>query len=81
MKIQREGALLMPAIAAGIRVPDDTSNYSSSAYPYWNLYRGVQLNREGKDGDEWHNAVIISKMSEYDVQNATWAKLTALGFR
>ena len=81
MKIEREGTLLMPAIAAGIKVPPDTSDYSSSNYPHWNLYRGVQLNREGKDGDEWHNAVIISKMSEYDVQNATWKMLELLGFR
>lgn len=71
----------MPAIAAGISVPKDTYSYSSSQYPHWNLYRGVQLNREGKDGDEWHNAVIISKLSEYDAMNATWAMLAAHGFR
>ena len=71
----------MPAIAAGIPVPNDTSNFSLSAYARWNLYRGVQLNRECKEGDEWHNAVIISKLSDYDAENATWSKLTARGFR
>jgi hypothetical protein len=81
VKIKNEGALIVPALAAGISVPDDTSNYSASSYVRWTLYRGVQLGRECKEGDEWHNAVIISKLSEYDAQNATWSKLMARGFR
>lgn len=81
MKIEREGALLMPAIAAGIKVPPDTFNYSAEEYAHWNLYRGIQLNRECKEGDEWHNAVVISKLSDYEARNATWATLDKYGFR
>jgi hypothetical protein len=81
MRIEREGGLLVPAESAGISVPKDTANYSTNNYPHWHLYRAVQMNRDCKEGDEWHNAMIISKLPIATVQNATWPELKSLGIR
>lgn len=67
---------------AGMPVPDDLFDYDFDAFPYFNLFQGVQVNREGiKSDSDWHNAKVIMGLSLDEIKRVTWALLKEKGFK
>lgn len=75
-------SIIDAAIDAGMPVPDDLFNYDFDNFPQFNLFQGVQINRDGiKPGYDWHNARVIMSLSPDEVNRATWKMLKDKGIK
>lgn len=73
-------ALVEPAEAAGIRVPDDPINYRKSAYPYWTVFVACQLYAPmPTPNSHFENARIIASISYGEILTITPERLIELG--
>jgi hypothetical protein len=76
----KAAALIVPAEAAGIKVPADVFSYNHKEYLAWALFCNAS-NDMIMPYCEWHNAVVIAKLTKSQVENATWAELCAAGWK
>ena len=67
---------------AGMPVPDDVFDYDFDAFPHFNLFQGVQINKDGiEPGSDWHNAKVIMGLSVDEVKKVTWITLEKKGIK
>lgn len=69
------------AIQAGIKVPEDLSEYDKQEYPHWNVYCMAQLgHRIPRCGCHWDNAKVIANITDDKIKLVTVQDLINLGF-
>lgn len=80
--IRNAAGLIMPALNAGMKVPDSIFDYDGYVFKHFSFFCGVQLNyRMAVPYLEWHNAVVVAKLTYYQMDSATWDFLVSRGFK
>lgn len=75
-----ESQLLGAAKGAGMRVPDDTENFSIHDYPHFKVFCCTQLQRPMVHGEHWDNAKVIMKFSEDEIKLVSLHDLIQKGY-
>ena len=63
-----ESMLVEPAKKVGMKVPDDTENFSLNEFPHFKVFCCTQLQRPMICGEQWDNAKVIMKFSEDEIK-------------
>ena len=72
----------MPALNAGMKVPDDIFNYDIKKFTHFKFFCSIQMNSKMLiPYCEWHNAVVISTLTESELCDATWQFLKNRGLK